>query len=126
MVGSIISISSVNSTLPVQNLTGGVDGGIHITDYTNASRTLLLSLHSLDWDDQLLSFFDIPREALPALVSNSELYGEFKSGALAGVPITGLVGDQQAALVGNLCLELGTKKQTYGLSCRLSCELLSN
>ena len=91
-----------------------MDGGLHVTDYTNASRTLLLSLHSLEWDEQLLSFFDIPHEALPTLVSNSEIYGEFKTGPLAGVTISGLVGDQQAALVGNLCLELGTKKQTYG------------
>lgn len=114
--GSLM-VGTVDSWL-IYNYTGGVDGGLHVTDYTNASRTLLLSLHTMEWDEQLLAFFDIPQSALPRLVSNSEQYGAFKKGhALEGIPISGLVGDQQAALVGNLCLEIGTKKQTYGTGC---------
>ncbi|KAI5478016.1 glycerol kinase [Pseudohyphozyma bogoriensis] len=100
------------------NYTGGVDGGLYVTDYTNASRTLALSLHTLDWNDQLLEFFNIPRECLPKLVSNSEVYGKFHKGhPLEGVPIASLVGDQQAALVGNKCLNRGDAKQTYGTGC---------
>ncbi|SCV67325.1 BQ2448_5971 [Microbotryum intermedium] len=100
------------------NYTGGVKGGKHVTDLTNASRTLLLSLHTQQWDDQLLEFFDLPRSALPTLASNAEEYGHFFEGhILQGIPIAGLVGDQQAALVGNKCLERGSAKQTYGTGC---------
>lgn len=99
-----------------QNYTGGAkNGGLHLTDSTNASRTLLMSLATLDWHPQLLEFFDCPIEALPKIVSNSEVYGNFYEGhQLEGLPIAGLVGDQQAALVGNKCLERGEAKQTYG------------
>lgn len=85
-----------------------------MTDLTNASRTLLLSLHTLQWSPDLLAFFDIPLAALPKLVSNSEVYGKFRNGPLKGVPIAAMVGDQQSALVGNLCLTKGEAKQTYG------------
>lgn len=99
-----LMIGTVDSWV-IYNLT---DEKLHITDYTNASRTLLLSLRSLDWDSQLLEFFDIPRSALPRLVSNSEIYGCFKKGnILEGVTISSLIGDQQGALVGNKCLSLG-------------------
>lgn len=76
-----------------------------------------MSLHTQDWDPQLLDFFDVPIEALPKIVSNSEQYGVFAGGhLLEGVPIAGLIGDQQAALVGNKCLNPGEAKQTYGKS----------
>lgn len=99
-----------------QNYTGGAkNGGIHVTDYTNASRTLFLDLHTQEWSKELLDFFECPEEVLPKIVSNSEPYGEFHEGhILEGVPIAGLVGDQQAALVGNKCLSKGEAKQTYG------------
>ena len=80
------------NTRATQKYTGGTKGGLHLTDLTNASRTLCLSLHTLDWSDELLSFFDIPRAALPDLVSNSEIYGHFMEGhPLAGIPIASLV-----------------------------------
>lgn len=89
-----------------------------MTDVSNASRTLLLSLHSLQYDPALLEFFDIPASALPRIVSNSEVYGRFGEGhPLEGVKIAGLVGDQQGALVGNMCLAKGSVKQTYGTGC---------
>lgn len=98
-----------------QQFTGGADGGIHITDASNACRTLLFNLHKQAWCEELCEFFDFPMEALPEVVSNSEVYGVFKKGhLLEGVPIAGLIGDQQAALVGNKCLTKGAAKQTYG------------
>lgn len=105
-------------TLPgTQQFTGGKDGGIHITDASNACRTLLFNLHKQSWCQQLCDFFDFPPEALPEVVSNSEVYGVFRKGhLLEGVPIAGLIGDQQAALVGNKCLTKGDAKQTYGQS----------
>lgn len=102
-------------SLDTQQLTGGKDGGLHITDASNACRTLFYNLHKQDWCDELCEFFDMPREALPRIVSNSEVYGHFKKGhLLEGIPIAGLIGDQQAALVGNKCLTKGDAKQTYG------------
>lgn len=102
-------------TFAAQQLTGGKDGGLHITDASNACRTLFYNLHKQDWCDELCEFFDMPREALPRIVSNSEVYGHFKKGhLLEGIPIAGLIGDQQAALVGNKCLTKGDAKQTYG------------
>lgn len=83
------------------NLTGGLEGGKHLTDCTNASRTLLMNLASLEWDDECLDFIGIKRECLPKIVSNAEVYGNVSSGALKGVPVAGMIGDQQAALVGN-------------------------
>ncbi|GAA0584866.1 glycerol kinase GlpK [Kribbella sandramycini] len=100
------------------NLTGGVDGGVHITDVTNASRTMLMNLETLDWDDELISFFDIPRQMLPEIRPSSDpnKYGEtLASGPLGGVvPLTGDLGDQQAATVGQVCFNPGEAKNTYG------------
>jgi glycerol kinase len=100
------------------NLTGGTRGGVHVTDVTNASRTMLMNLETLDWDDELLSFFDIPRTMLPTIAPSSPLqpYGiTSPTGPLAGeVPITGILGDQHAAMVGQVCLQPGDAKNTYG------------
>jgi glycerol kinase len=93
--------------------------GLHITDVTNASRTQLMRLDTLDWDDELLSTFSIPRSALPRIVSSSEVYGEVAHGPLRGVPIAGILGDQQAALVGQTCFRPGEAKNTYGTGCFL-------
>jgi glycerol kinase len=100
----------------VWNLTGGVDGGCHITDVTNASRTQLMNLASLAWDEDILRLFDIPRACLPEIRSSSEVYGE-ATDELAGVPIAGILGDQQAALVGQACFQQGEAKNTYGTGC---------
>ncbi|WP_433479371.1 glycerol kinase GlpK [Spirillospora sp. CA-142024] len=100
------------------NLTGGVDGGVHVTDPTNASRTMLMDLETLDWDDELLSFFGIPRSMLPEIKPSSapEPYGTSRvDGPLGGeVPLTGILGDQQAATVGQVCFSPGEAKNTYG------------
>jgi glycerol kinase len=100
------------------NLTGGVDGGVHITDVTNASRTMLMNLETLDWDDELISFFNIPRQMLPEIRPSSDpnKYGEtLASGPLGGaVALTGDLGDQQAATVGQVCFNPGEAKNTYG------------
>ena len=88
--------------------------GLHITEVTNASRTLLLNLHTLQWDPALLDFFGIRKSVLPDIVSSSEVYGEIEDGPLKGVKIGGLIGDQQGALVGNKCLNQGEAKCTYG------------
>ncbi|MEU0313824.1 glycerol kinase GlpK [Nocardioides sp. NPDC006273] len=102
----------------VWNLTGGPNGGVHVTDVTNASRTMLMDLETLDWDDELLGFFDIPRQMLPEIRPSSEpkAYGTtLANGPLKGeVPITGILGDQQAAMVGQVCLDAGEAKNTYG------------
>ena len=91
---------------------------MHVTDVTNASRTMLMNLETLDWDDELLSFFDIPRQMLPEIKPSSypESYGVTRDdGPLGGqVPLTGIVGDQQAAMVGQVCLAAGEAKNTYG------------
>ncbi|ANY77673.1 glycerol kinase [Microvirga ossetica] len=100
----------------VWNLTGGVDGGCHITDVTNASRTQLMNLQTLAWDEEILRLFDIPRACLPEIRSSSEVYGE-ATDDLAGVPIAGILGDQQAALVGQACFQQGEAKNTYGTGC---------
>jgi len=99
------------------NLTGGVDRGVHITDVTNASRTMLMNLETLDWDDELLGFFDIPRAMLPRIRPSSDptRYGELTGPlAVAGIPLTGILGDQQAAMVGQVCFAPGEAKNTYG------------
>ena len=102
-------------TWVVWNLTGGVDGGIHITDVTNASRTLLMDLRTLDWSDDLLAVWDIPRAMLPEIRSSSEVFGDVRQpAALAGVPIAGILGDQQAAAFGQTAFEAGESKNTYG------------
>jgi glycerol kinase len=100
------------------NLTGGVSGGVHLTDVTNASRTMLMDLERLTWDDELLSFFGIPHEMLPEIRPSSEprFYGStLPEGPLGGeVPLAGVLGDQQAAMVGQVCLAPGEAKNTYG------------
>ncbi|MFI6795007.1 glycerol kinase GlpK [Streptosporangium canum] len=100
------------------NFTGGTDGGVHVTDPTNASRTMLMDLETLEWDDELLSFFGIPYRMLPTIrpSSNPDLYGVTRRyGPLKGeVPLSGDLGDQQAATVGQVCFEVGEAKNTYG------------
>jgi glycerol kinase len=99
------------------NLTGGVSGGVHLTDDTNASRTMLMDLRTLDWDSELLSFFGIPRAMLPEIRPSSDPagYGEVAvAGAAAGIALTGDLGDQQAATVGQVCFAPGEAKNTYG------------
>ena len=100
----------------IWNLTGGVRGGIHVTDVTNASRTLLMDLKTLDWDDEILAVLNIPRSMLPAIHSSSEIYG-YATGVLEGIPIAGDLGDQQAALFGQTCFDPGDAKNTYGTGC---------
>ncbi len=101
------------------NLTGGTRGGVHVTDVTNASRTQLLNLSTLDWDDELLAAFEIPRKMLPRVCSSSEIYGSATLPLISGVPIAGDLGDQQAALVGQTCFQPGEVKNTYGTGCFL-------
>jgi glycerol kinase len=101
------------------NLTGGPEGGVHATDVSNASRTQLFDLRTLDWDGELLKAFTVPRAILPAVRSSSEVYGEAKLAAIAGVPLAGILGDQQAALVGQACFLPGEAKNTYGTGCFL-------
>jgi glycerol kinase len=100
------------------NLTGGVRGGVHVTDVTNASRTMLMDLETLDWDDELLEMFGVPRQMLPEIrpSSDPELYGHtLENGPVGGaVPLSAILGDQQAAMVGQVCLEAGEAKNTYG------------
>lgn len=106
-------------TFVVWNLTGGPQGGQHLTDVTNASRTQLMNLHTLNWDEELLSAFTVPRAMLPQIRPSSEVYGTVQSEVLPGVPIAGILGDQQAALVGQTCYEPGQAKNTYGTGCFL-------
>jgi glycerol kinase len=101
------------------NLTGGPRGGAHVTDVTNASRTQLMNLKTLDWDDDLLAAFEIPRAMLPEIRSSSEQYGVATLPATSGVPLAGILGDQQAALVGQACFHPGEVKNTYGTGCFL-------
>jgi glycerol kinase len=106
-------------TFLVWHLTGGPDRGIHVTDVTNASRTQLMNLETLDWDDGILSAFGIPRAMLPDIKSSSEIYGAATESVLQGVIIGGILGDQQAALVGQTCFRAGEAKNTYGTGCFL-------
>ncbi|MBB3661961.1 MULTISPECIES: glycerol kinase GlpK [Prauserella salsuginis group] len=97
------------------NITGGVDGGIHVTDPTNASRTMLMDLSTLSWDEGIAADMGIPLSMLPEIRSSSEVYGTVRErGALGGVPIAGILGDQQAATFGQACLSPGEAKNTYG------------
>lgn len=100
-------------------LTGGPHGGVHATDVTNASRTQLMNLQTLSWDQDLLAAFDIPRPILPRICSSSEVYGEAAQSGIRGAAIAGILGDQQAALVGQTCLRAGEAKNTYGTGCFL-------
>src|SRR5687767_9340124 len=105
-------------TWVIWNLTGGADEGVHVTDVTNASRTLLMDLRTLDWDDELLALFGIPRRMLPEIKSSSErkAYGVTRRNGPVGaeVPVCGDLGDQQAATVGQACFSVGEAKNTYG------------
>ncbi|GAA5150403.1 glycerol kinase GlpK [Pseudonocardia eucalypti] len=97
------------------NATGGPDGGLHLTDVTNASRTLLMDLETLAWDDELCAAVGVPKSMLPEIHSSSEVYGQVRAkGVLPGVPIAGILGDQQAATFGQACLDPGMAKNTYG------------
>ena len=100
------------------NLTGGVEGGIHITDVTNASRTQLMDLATCQWDDEILKVLSIPKAMLPTIQASSKVYAKAK-GVLGGVPLAGILGDQQAALVGQTCFNPGQGKNTYGTGCFL-------
>src|SRR2546425_2168942 len=104
-----LAFGTVDSWL-VWNLT---DGRVHVTDVTNASRTLLFNIHTREWDDELLRILKIPREILPRVVSSSEVVGETGE----GIPIAGIAGDQQAALFGQRCTSPGMAKNTYGTGC---------
>ena len=111
-----LKFGTVDSWL-IYNLTGG--DRTHVTDVTNASRTMLMNLKTLDWDDKLLEFFQVPRGVLPTIKSSSEVYGHLKYSGCewSGVPIAGVLGDQQAALVGQHCDRPGMAKSTYGTGC---------
>src|SRR3954451_3632764 len=99
----------------IWNMTGGPDGGLHITDVTNASRTLMMDLDRLDWDEEIVGEMGLPMSMLPQIRSSSEVYGKTRErGTLRGVPIAGILGDQQAATFGQVCFEPGTAKNTYG------------
>jgi glycerol kinase len=100
-------------TFVIWQLTGGTDGGVHVTDVTNASRTMMMSLETLDWDDEILGILNVPRAMLPEIRASSEVYGDAK-GDLAGIPVAGDLGDQQAALFGQTCFSVGEAKNTYG------------
>lgn len=109
-----LAFGTVDSWL-VWNLTGGQK---HLTDVSNASRTMLYNIHTLAWDDELLALFEIPKSMLPEVRSSSEIYGETAANILAAkIPIAGIAGDQQAALFGQLCTKSGMVKNTYGTGC---------
>jgi len=106
-------------TFLLWKLTGGVKGGVHLTDVTNASRTQLMNLRTLAWDREILNTFGIPEAMLPRICSSSEIYGEAAVEPVKGVKIAGILGDQQAALVGQACFHAGEAKNTYGTGCFL-------
>ena len=104
-------------TWVIWNLTGGPKGGVHVTDVSNASRTMLMNLETLDWDPDMLKYMDVPRAVLPEVKASSEVYGHCKNSGLEGVPVAGDLGDQQAALFGQTCFDPGEAKNTYGTGC---------
>ena len=106
-------------TFLIWQLTGGCLGGVHITDVTNASRTQLMNLQTLSWDKEILNVFGIPEGMLPKIRSSSETYGLAKEPSIKDVALAGILGDQQAALVGQACFEPGEAKNTYGTGCFL-------
>lgn len=109
-----LAFGTIDSWL-IWNLTGGK---VHVTDVTNASRTMCYNINTLAWDDELLTLFGIPRSLLPEVKSSSEIYGETAANILAArIPIAGIAGDQQAALFGQLCTQPGMVKNTYGTGC---------
>ena len=103
-------------TFLIWHLTGGSQGGIHVTDVTNAGRTMLMNLHTLQWDADILAAMEIPAQMLPSIRSSSEVYGT-AVGILAGVPVAAALGDQHAAMVGQACVHPGNVKNTYGTGC---------
>jgi len=109
-----LAFGTIDSWL-IWKLTGGEK---HVTDVTNASRTMMFNIHTLKWDEELLRLFDIPKSMLPEVKSSSEVYGESAGRILAAkIPIAGIAGDQQAALFGQMCTEIGMVKNTYGTGC---------
>lgn len=104
-------------TYIVWHLTGGVKGGLHITDVTNASRTQLMNLNTQTWDDEILEKLNIPKQILPEIQPSSKVYGNITSEVMEGIPLAGILGDQQAALVGQTCFNPGEAKNTYGTGC---------
>ena len=110
----MLAFGTVDSWL-IWNLTGG---NVHVTDVTNASRTMIYNINNLSWDNDLLQLFSIPRSLLPDVRSSSEIYGETAGRILANkIPIAGIAGDQQAALFGQMCTQKGMVKNTYGTGC---------
>jgi len=103
-------------TWVIWNLTGGPKGGVHITDVTNASRTFMMNLETLDWDPEMLAVLGVPRAMLPDIKASSQVYG-YAKGDLEGIPVAGDLGDQQAALFGQTCYSPGEAKNTYGTGC---------
>jgi glycerol kinase len=103
-------------TWVIWNLSGGPKGGVHVTDVSNASRTMLMNLETLDWDPDVLAVMSIPRDMLPKIRPSSEVY-TFATGVLDGVPVASDLGDQQAALFGQVCFNAGEAKNTYGTGC---------
>jgi len=103
-------------TWVIWNLTGGPNGGVHVTDVSNASRTMLMNLNTLDWDPEILKIMGVPRNMLPQVMPSSAVYGE-AVGSLKGIPVAGDLGDQQAALFGQTCFSPGEAKNTYGTGC---------
>ena len=103
-------------TWVIWNLTGGPNGGVHVTDVSNASRTMLMNLETLDWDDEILGIMGIPKVMLPRVMPSAAVYGK-AVGALSGIPVAGDLGDQQAALFGQTCYSPGEAKNTYGTGC---------
>ena len=104
-------------TWVIWNMTGGVNGGVHVTDVSNASRTMMMDLKTLDWDPEMLEHMTVPRSMLPAIKASSEVYGKCTVKGLEGVPVAGDLGDQQAALFGQTCYSPGEAKNTYGTGC---------
>ncbi len=104
-------------TFLMWHLTGGVKGGLHITDVTNASRTQLMNLKTMQWDAELAQIMNIPLKMLPKIEPSSKVYGHIQSETMQGVPLAGILGDQQAALVGQTCYQPGEAKNTYGTGC---------
>ncbi|CAG8567780.1 10807_t:CDS:2 [Dentiscutata erythropus] len=100
----------------IWNLTGGINGGLHITDVTNASRTMFMDINTLEWNQQILDFFNVKKSCLPRICSSSEIYGHIKIRDNE-IPIAGILGDQQAAFVGQKCFKSGEAKNTYGTGC---------
>jgi glycerol kinase len=104
-------------TWVIWNLTGGPHGGVHVTDVSNASRTFMMNLETLDWDPDMLKVLGVPRAMLPEIKASSEVYGFCRNSGLDGIPVAGDLGDQQAALFGQTCYDPGEAKNTYGTGC---------